>query len=165
MGGSNFYKSRAKMRDLIESLIRKSMAGMDLAMDKMFALQPETYLRYEERFSELARLLECLQVELESVDSWGELDRIQRRVYFLEERFEDIDSVLRKRPRRSRSRFSMDNLFRVSQGGPGRSRSANGTDENGLSLEEACEVLGIDMTAKLPEIRKKVSDSYERTSS
>jgi DnaJ-class molecular chaperone len=49
----------------------------------------------------------------------------------------------------------MDNLFRVSQGGPGRSRSANGTDENGLSLEEACEVLGIDMTAKLPEIRKK----------
>ena len=56
MGGSNFYKSRAKMRDLIESLIRKSMAGMDLAMDKMFALQPETYLRYEERFSELARL-------------------------------------------------------------------------------------------------------------
>ncbi len=155
MGGSNFYKSRAKMRDLIESLIRKSMAGMDLAMDKMFALQPETYLRYEERFSELARLLECLQLELKSVDSWSELDRIQRRVYFLEERFEDIDSVLRKRPRRSRSRFSMDNLFRVSQGGPGRSRSASRVDENGLSLEEACEVLGIDISAKLPEIRKK----------
>lgn len=155
MGGVNFYKSRANLRDLIEGLIRKSMAGMDLAMDRMFALQPETYLRYEERFSELARLLECLQAELESVGNWGELDRIQRRVFFLEERFEDIDSVLRKRPRRSRSRFSMDNLFRASQGRQGRNRTSSGSDENGLSMEEACEVLGLEMTANLPEIRKK----------
>ncbi|MCL5259990.1 MAG: J domain-containing protein [Nitrospirae bacterium] len=155
MGGDNFYKSRAVLRDLIESLIRKSMAGMDLAMDRMFALQPETYLRYEERFSELARLLECLQDELGSADNWRALDRIQRRVYFLEERFEDIDSVLRKRPRRSRSRFSMDNLFRVSQGGGSGSRSSSGSEGDALSIEEACEVLGIEISAKLPEIRKK----------
>jgi DnaJ-domain-containing protein 1 len=155
MGANNFYKSRAILRDLIESLIRKSMAGMDLAMDRMFVLQPETYLRYEERFSELARLLECLQAELETADNWGALERIQRRVYFLEERFEDIDSVLRKRPRKYRSRVSMENLFRVSQGGSGGSRTSSGSGGDNLSVEEACEILGLEISAKLPEVRKK----------
>lgn len=131
------------------------MAGMDLAMDRMFVLQPETYLRYEERFSELARLLECLQAELETADNWGALERIQRRVYFLEERFEDIDSVLRKRPRKYRSRVSMENLFRVSQGGSGGSRTSSGSGGDNLSVEEACEILGLEISAKLPEVRKK----------
>ncbi|MHB1926067.1 MAG: DnaJ domain-containing protein [Leptospirillum sp.] len=155
MAGNNFFRSRSILRDLIDSLIHKCQSGMDLAMDRMFVLQPETYLRYEERFSELSRLLECLQSELENANDWGSLDRIQRRVFFLEDRFEDIDSVLRKRPRKFRSKFSMDNLFRVSQGRQGKPGFSSGYGGEGFSIEEACRVLGLESSATPVEIRKR----------
>jgi DnaJ-domain-containing protein 1 len=49
----------------------------------------------------------------------------------------------------------MDNLFRVSQGGGSGSRSSSSSEGDALSIEEACEVLGIEISAKFPEIRKK----------
>ncbi len=149
----DFYRVRGDIRRLIDDLEGKSRSGMDLAMDRMFALQPETYLRYEERFSELLRLLDCLREELGCVQDWGALDRIQRRVFFLEERFEDVDSVLRNRPRKIRSRISMDRLFRVSS----RTGTRQGPLSNGdiRSFEEACRVLGVDDKAQFPEIRKR----------
>ncbi|MHB1606572.1 MAG: J domain-containing protein [Leptospirales bacterium] len=149
----DFYRMRGALRRLIDDLGGKSQSGMDLAMERMFALQPETYLRYEERFSELVRLLDCLRAELDAVQDWGALDRIQRRVYFLEERFEDVDSVLRNRPRKFRSRISMDRLFRVS------SRTGNRQGPLGdgdiRSFEEALHVLGMDEGAQFPEIRRR----------
>lgn len=149
----DFYRMRGELRRLIGDLVGKSQSGMDLAMDRMFALQPETYLRYEERFSELVRLLDCLRIELDAVQDWGALDRIQRRVYFLEERFEEVDSVLRNRPRKIRSRISMDRLFRVS------SRTGNRqgplVDGEIRSFEEALRVLGMDEGAQFPEIRRR----------
>ncbi|MHB1286011.1 MAG: J domain-containing protein [Leptospirales bacterium] len=149
----DFYRVRGDIRRLIDDLEGKSRSGMDLAMDRMFALQPETYLRYEERFSELVRLLDCLREELDGVQDWGALDRIQRRVFFLEERFEDVDSVLRNRPRKIRSRISMESLFRVSSRAGGRQRNPPNGDIR--SFEEAREVLGVDEKAQFPEVRRR----------
>lgn len=149
---SNFFRVRGELRRMIEDLMRKSQSGMDLAMDRMFALQPETYLRYEERFSELIRLFSCLQEELERAADWNALDRLQRRVFFLEDRFEDVDSVLRNRPKKIRTRLPWDRMFRMAGANGGGRRGEPG---NRLSVSEACRILGIEDGTTFPEIRKR----------
>ena len=149
---SNFFRIRGELRRMIEELERRSRSGMDLAMDRMFALQPETYLRYEERFSELIRLFSCLREELERASDWNSLERLQRRVFFLEDQFEDVDSVLRNRPKKIRTRLPWDRMFRMAgTSGGGRLGEPGIT----ISIAEAHQVLGVAEGTPFPEIRRR----------
>ena len=151
----DYYRERAALRRRLEEMVSESRKGMEFALERMFLIQPESYILFDERYSELLRLFGCLLRELDEVNSWGALLQIQRRAGFLEERFEDVDCVLWNRPRKSRSRISWSRFFGHATGsGGGDSGSSSGSDP-GLSHSEACMVLGVEVTATLTEVRNR----------
>jgi DnaJ-domain-containing protein 1 len=151
----DYYRERAALRRRLEEMVSESRKGMEYALERMFLIQPESYILFDERYSELLRLFGCLLRELDEVNSWGALLQIQRRAGFLEERFEDVDCVLWNRPRKSRSRISWSRFFGHATGsGGGDSGNSSGSDA-GLSHSEACMVLGVEVTANLTEVRNR----------
>lgn len=150
----DFYRERGALRKRLEEMVSESRKGMEFALDRMFLMQPEAYIVFDERYGELLRLFDCLLRELDEVNSWGTLLQIQRRTGFLEERFEDVDCVLWNRPRKSRSRIAWSRFF--GQSASGEETTSSGSSRNSsLSHDEACEILGVEVTATLVEIRRK----------
>ncbi len=151
----DYYRERAALRRRLEEMVSESRKGMEYALERMFLIQPESYILFDERYSELLRLFSCLLRELDDVNSWGALLQIQRRAGFLEERFEDVDCVLWNRPRKSRSRISWSRFFGHATGSGGEdARSSSGSAPE-LSHSEACMVLGVEVTATLTEVRHR----------
>lgn len=150
----DYYRERAALRRRLEDMASESRKGMEYALERMFLIQPESYILFDERYSELLRLFSCLLRELDDVNSWGGLLQIQRRAGFLEERFEDVDCVLWNRPRKSRSRISWSRFFGHATGSGGED-SGSSSHYQGLSHSEACMVLGVETTATLLEIRHR----------
>lgn len=106
----------------------------------------------EERFAELERLFSGLLDEIARETSRPGLAKIARKSEFLEDRFEELDSLLRNRPRRKRTVFPWEKFFRMGAGGdeqaPGNKREER--------LRAACRTLGIPESSQWEEIRKKV---------
>ena len=151
----DYYRERAALRRRLEEMVSESRKGMEYALERMFLIQPESYILFDERYSELLRLFSCLLRELDDVNSWGALLQIQRRAGFLEERFEDVDCVLWNRPRKSRSKISWSRFFGHATGSGGEdARSSSGSAPE-LSHSEACMVLGVEVTATLTEVRHR----------
>jgi DnaJ-domain-containing protein 1 len=128
---------------------------MEYALERMFLIQPESYILFDERYSELLRLFGCLLKELDDVNSWGALLQIQRRAGFLEERFEDVDCVLWNRPRKSRSRIAWSRFFGHATGSGSDDGGSSFGPASGPSYSEACMTLGVEVTATLVEIRHR----------
>ena len=105
----------------------------------------------EEKFSDLDRLFSCLLEELSRDGSRPQLARVARKSEFLEDRFEELDSVLRNRPRRKRAALPWEKFFRMGAGG----EKASATSERDR-LKKHCRTLGVPETASFEEIRRKV---------
>ncbi|MGC8499666.1 MAG: DnaJ domain-containing protein [Leptospirillia bacterium] len=105
----------------------------------------------EEKFSDLDRLFSGLLDEISRDGSRLSLSRVARKSEFLEDRFEELDSLLRNRPRRKRAALPWEKFFRA---------AAEGEDPNGRTgrelLGKHCRTLGVPETASLDEIRRKV---------
>ncbi|MDA8060000.1 MAG: J domain-containing protein [Leptospirillum sp.] len=151
----DYYRERAALRRRLEEMVSESRKGMEYALERMFLVQPESYILFDERYSELLRLFSCLLRELDDVNSWGALLQIQRRAGFLEERFEDVDCVLWNRPRKARSRIAWSRFFGHATGSGGEDAGGSSGSGSGLSHSEACMVLGVEATATLVEIRHR----------
>ena len=106
----------------------------------------------EERFVELDRLFTGLLEEVFRETSRSGLAKIARKSEFLEDRYEEIDSLLRNRPRRKRSAFPWEKFFRMGAGTGGKGHGAQGVDR----LRAACRILGVSESSGWEEIRKKV---------
>ena len=106
----------------------------------------------EERFSELERLFSGLLDEVARETSRTGLAKIARKTEFLEDRFEEMDSLLRNRPRKKRSSLPWEKFFRmgVEGGGP---HSVGKKEER---FRSACRTLGIPETSGWEDIRKKI---------
>jgi len=106
----------------------------------------------EERFAELDRLFSGLLEELLRESSRTGLAKIARKAEFLEDRFEEMDSLLRNRPRRKRTAFPWEKFFRMGTGEGGQNPEIRRNER----LKAACRTLGIPESAVWDEIRKKV---------
>ena len=105
----------------------------------------------EEKFSDLDRLFSGLLDDLSRDGSRPQLARVARKSEFLEDRFEELDSVLRNRPRRKRAALPWEKFFRMGAGGG----SPSARSDRDL-LGKHCRTLGVPETASFEEIRRKV---------
>ena len=105
----------------------------------------------EEKFSDLDRLFSCLLEDLSRDGSRPQLARVARKSEFLEDRFEELDSILRNRPRRKRAALPWEKFFRMGAGGDSRL----GKSDRDL-LGKHCRTVGVPETATFEEIRRKV---------
>jgi hypothetical protein len=142
-------KYRAGMRRRIEELKRKTEDSLDFAMDTMMQDRVDTYFRVEEGLAEIDRALPLIEEELVSVFDMAGAGRLEARLEFVEDRFEELDSEVRQRPRRRRRRINFADFFRTAAGGGGDPSGPRG--EIG-SMDEALRALGLEEGSSMAQV-------------
>lgn len=144
-------KYQASMRRRIESLKRKTEDGLDFAIDHIMLDRVDTYFKVEEGLAEIDRALHLIGQELTQIYDLSGAMRLQSRLEFLEDRFEDLDSEARERPRRRRRKIDFTAFFKAAGGG--------GSDVLGprgeiSSTTEAFQALGLEHGSSLSAITR-----------
>jgi DnaJ-domain-containing protein 1 len=150
------------MQKRVSEIHARTMENLDYAFDKLIQEQPDLYFKMEEGLEEMRQTMSLVAGELEAASGLAELERLDRRIEFIEERFEELESELFNRPRRRRKR--RPNLFDFF-------RAAGGSGDAGLDPQgevrtaaEAYEILGLEsgctLTAVTRAFRKKVKELH-----
>ena len=106
------------------------------------------FYRQEERLEEMEQLLCQITEEIDQAQGLPTLKQITKRLTFLEEHFEEIDSAMYDRPLRpSRNRFNFFKFFRQWQANTSNIRN----DIN--STDEAYRELGLDTHSSFKEVK------------
>lgn len=134
-------KFRAQMVKRIEELKGKTEDSLDFAMDHMMQDRVDSYFKVEEGLEEIDRTLALIEEELDTIQDQSGAVRLQSRLEFVEDRFEEFDSEIRQRPKRRRRGINFADFFKTAGGGGGETLAARG--EIG-SVSEAYAVLGVE---------------------
>src|SRR3712207_309018 len=97
-------KFQAGMRKRIVELRAKTGDCLEFAMDAMMQERVDSYFRVEEGLEEIEHTLTLIEDELGAVRDTSSAGRLESRLEFMEDRFEEFDSEVRQRPRRQRRR-------------------------------------------------------------
>lgn len=141
-------KYQASMRRRIESLRSKTEDSLDFAMDHVMQDRVDTYFKVEEGLAEIDRTLGLIEEELSQIHDLSGALRLESRLEFIEDRFEELDSEVRERPRRRRRKINFADFFKAAGGGgdlPGSRGEIN-------SASEALQVLGLEQGSSLSAI-------------
>ena len=110
-------KYQAGMRKRIIELRSKTDDCLDVAMDSMMQDRVDTYFRVEEGLEEIERSLNLIEEELTGIADLSSAHRLESRLEFMEDRFEEFDSEVRQRPRRRRRGINLADFFKAAGGG------------------------------------------------
>lgn len=101
----------------IAQLRAQTIKSLDFAIETMFLERVEAYLRVEEGLLEVDRMLVLVEEEVEGIDGVNAAQRLESRLEFIEDRFEEFESEIRQRPRRRRHKINLFNFFKAAGGG------------------------------------------------
>ncbi len=135
-------KFRISMHRRIESLRAKTEHSLDFAIEHMMQDRMDSYLKVEEGFTEIDRLLSLIEEELPETYERSVASRLEARLDFVEDRYEELDSEVRQRPRRRRRSFNFSAFFRSATGGGGGSSDEPRGEINNTA--EALQALGLE---------------------
>ncbi|HKW86288.1 MAG TPA: DnaJ domain-containing protein [Nitrospiraceae bacterium] len=141
-------KYQAGMRRRIESLRSKTEDSLDFAIDHMMQERVDTYFKVEEGLTEIDRTLGLIEEELTQIHDLSGALRLESRLEFVEDRFEELDSEVRERPRRRRRKINFADFFKAAGGGGDMPNSRGEIN----STAEALQALGLEQGCSLPTI-------------
>ncbi|MBM4133651.1 MAG: J domain-containing protein [Nitrospira sp.] len=141
-------KFQAQMARRIGELKIKTEDSLDFAMDHMMQERVDSYFKVEEGLEEIDRTLMLIEEELAYIQDQSGAVRLQSRLEFVEDRFEEFDSEIRQRPRRRRRRINFADFFKAAGGG-GEMPAARG--EIG-SVSEAFAVLELEYGSSMAQV-------------
>ena len=103
-----------KMRQRIEEIKARLQESWAFASDRLFQESMDAYFVFEERLEEIEQVLSKIEEETEQAGKDEiSLRSLAKRLEFLEDHFEEIDSGARDRPRRlRRRRFNLSDFFK-----------------------------------------------------
>ena len=168
MASSQFKRAQAKARQEMKRRVAEIQArvpkGIDYAFESLLQEQPDLSLKMEGALEEVLRMVETIDGEIEEVSSVAELERLARRIEFVEEQFEDVEAELYSRPRRRRKhRPNLFDFFRQAAGGGGSDGSSDPQGEV-RTAAEAFAVLGLEegssYAAATKAFRKKAKELH-----
>src|SRR5256712_13267350 len=99
------------MKSRVAELQARITKDVDYAFESLLQVQPDLSLKMESELEEVLRMAELIESELDEASGISELERLDRRIEFIEERFEELEAELNSRPRRRRNRRA--NLFEI----------------------------------------------------
>lgn len=147
------------IRRRILDLRAKTHDSLEVAIDTMFEERMDAYLRIEPGLGEILQMLDFIEEELEEVQGLATAQRLEARLEFIEDRFDEYDSEIRQRPRRRRRRI---NLFAFFQAAGGRgSETPSGRGEI-TSASEAYAALGLEFGSPLSAVTKAFRQRVKR---
>src|SRR6266581_4258979 len=82
-------KARQELKKRVVEITARSAEDLDQAFDKLIHEQPDLYFRLEEGFEEVHQTILLVGEELEGSSGITELERLDRRIEFIEDRFEE----------------------------------------------------------------------------
>ena len=103
----------------IAQLRAQTEKSLDFAIETMFQERVEAYLHVEEGLLEVDRMLALVEEEVEHICELNTAQRLESRLEFIEDRFEDLESEIRQRPPRRRHKINLFNFFKAAGGGGG----------------------------------------------
>ena len=157
-------KARRDMQKRVAELQARTVEDLDYAFDKLIQEQPDLYFAMEEGLEEVRQTVSLVVEELETVTGLSELERLDRRIEFIEERFEDLESELFSRPRRRKKRRpSLFDFFRTAAGGGDGFGAGDPSGDIGTAAD-AYEILGLEsgcsLTAVTRAFRQKAKELH-----
>jgi hypothetical protein len=111
-----FIKFQNGMRKRIDSLRPKAEESLDLAVDTMMQERVDSFFRVEQGLEEIIKSLLQIEEEIGEIRDLSGAMRLESRLEFVEDRWDDFDSEIRERPRRRRRKISLAAMLYLSQG-------------------------------------------------
>ena len=136
------------MRKRIDSLRAKTEDSMDIAVDIMMQERVDSYFRVEQGLDEIVKSLSQIEEELEEIRDLSGATRLESRLEFIEDRWDDLDSEIRERPRRRRRRVSLADMLKAASGSGDLSQSS-GSVNNAV---DAYAIMGVEFGSSLSEV-------------
>ncbi|MDH5666434.1 MAG: J domain-containing protein [Nitrospira sp.] len=137
------------MQKRIGSLRLKAGDSLDIAVDVMMEARVDGFFRVEQGLEEIIRSLVEIEDELEVIRDLSGAIRLESRLEFVEDRWDEFDSEIRERPRRRRRKLNLADLLK-SAGGDGRALSENpGSINNAV---DAYAVMGVEFGSSLADV-------------
>jgi hypothetical protein len=146
---SKFMKFRSGMQKRIGSLRSKTEDSMDVAVDTMMQERVDSYFRVEEGLEEIVKSLSQIEEELEQVRDLSGAMRLESRLEFVEDRWDDLDSEIRERPRRRRRKISLADMLKAASGGGGDLSQSSGSVNNAV---DAYAIMGVEFGSSLADV-------------
>ncbi|WP_447970765.1 J domain-containing protein [Nitrospira sp. M1] len=147
----NRQKFVAGMTRRIAELRVKTEESLEFAIDTMFQERVEAYLRLEEGLAEVDRMLNVVEGDIEDTHELHAAERLESRLEFIEDRFDEFDSEIRQRPRRRRKKINLFNFFKAAGGGGGDPTAAKGEIN---SAGEAYSALGLEFGSPMSAVTR-----------
>jgi DnaJ domain len=146
---SKFIRFQNGMRRRIDSLRPKAEQSLELAVDTMMQERVDSFFRVEEGLEEVIKSLSQIEEELPEIRDLSGAMRLESRLEFVEDRWDDFDSEIRERPRRRRRRVSLADMLKAAGGGSGDlSQGASGIN----NAMDAYAAMGVDFGCSLAEV-------------
>jgi hypothetical protein len=144
-----FIKFRNGMQTRIGSLRSKTEDSMDVAVDTMMEERVDSFFRVEQGLDEIVKSLLQIEEDLEQISDLSGAMRLESRLEFVEDRWDDLDSEIRERPRRRRRRVSLADMLKAASGGGGDlSQSSSGVN----NAVDAYAVMGVEFGSSLTDV-------------
>jgi hypothetical protein len=141
------------MRRRIELLRTKTVDSLDFAVDHMMEERVDSFFQVEQALEEIGRSLDMIDEELPLVHDLSHAIRLEARLEFVEDRWDDLDSEVRERPRRRRRRINLADFLKAASGGAN-SWDATGSRGEVRTMSEAYDILGLEDGASLLKVTR-----------
>jgi DnaJ domain len=113
---AKFLKFRSGMQKRISSLRSKTEDSLEIAVDTMMEERVDGFFQVEQGLEEVIKSLVEIEEELEAIRDLSGAMRLESRLEFVEDRWDEFDSEIRERPRRRRKRVSLADMLKAASG-------------------------------------------------
>ena len=144
-----FIKFQNGMRRRIELLRPKAEESLDLAVDTMMQERVDSFFRVEEGLEEILKSLTQIEDELVEIRDLSGAMRLESRLEFVEDRWDDFDSEVRERPRRRRKKISLADMLKAAGGGGGDLSQGSTSINNAM---DAYAAMGLEFGSSLADV-------------
>jgi hypothetical protein len=151
LNNHNRRKFVTGMTRRITLLRAQTEKSLDFAIETMFQERTEAYLHVEQGLLEVDRMLALVEEEVEDICELNAAQRLESRLEFIEDRFEEFESEIRQRPRRRRNKINLFNFFKAAAGGGG---DPMAPASEVRSAVQAYEALEIEFGSSLPAVTR-----------
>jgi hypothetical protein len=144
---NRLFKYQRGMRRRIDMLRAKNADSIEFAVDFMMQERVDSFFRVEQGLDEVECSLQQIEEELLQITDLSGAIRLESRLEFVEDRWDDLDSEVRERPRRRRRKISLADFLKAAGGGdPEAPKSEINT------AHDAYEALGLEFGTTLTEV-------------
>lgn len=145
---SKYIKFRSGMQKRIGSLRSKTEDSLETAVDNMMEERVDSFFRVEQGLEELIKSLIEIEEELGVVREFSGAMRLESRLEFLEDRWDEFDSEIRERPRRRRKKISLADMLKAASGGGDLSQGSSGIN----NAMDAYAIMGMEFGSSLSDV-------------